>query len=138
MISDFNIEPNEAIMQMFINLYSLKKSGKEKTWVRNTDWFLSKLDFLDYNTYETGLLNFHQMTVSVLKIYFPKSNKFFQNVIVKVYLERYSTPRCNAKNVEDHQLWNMLIEILEKYAQMKNISEQIRVVSWTKNTEKWS
>ena len=80
LLGDFNVEPEKVNMLDFLNVYNLKNLVKQKTFYKNPenpsciDLNLpnSHRSFENTNTFKTELFDFHKMTVSVLKPYFPK------------------------------------------------------------------
>ena len=79
-MGDFNTEPTESAMREFMNIYNLKNLIKGPTCYKNPDK-TSCIDliltnksrsFYSSHIIETGISDFHKMTVSVMKIYFKK------------------------------------------------------------------
>ena len=75
LISDFNVEQNEATMKVFWNQYKLKSLNKDPTCFKNVNK-LSCIDlFLTNNskcfenclTLETGLSDFHKLIATIMK-----------------------------------------------------------------------
>ena len=74
-ISDFNVEPNEANMKAFCSQYKLKSLNKEATCFKNVnkpsciDFFLTSnsKSFENCLTLETGLSDFHKLIVTIMK-----------------------------------------------------------------------
>ena len=75
LISDFNVEQNEANMKVFWNQYKLKSLNKDPTCFKNVNK-LSCIDlFLTNNskcfenclTLETGLSDFHKLIATIMK-----------------------------------------------------------------------
>ena len=82
-VGDFNVELEEGNILDCLNIYNLKNFAKQKTCYKNPD-NLSYIDltltnchksFQNTNVFETGLSDFHKMTVSVLKSHFPKQKR---------------------------------------------------------------
>ena len=79
--TDFNSEPNEPLMQEFLDSFGMKNLVKETTCYKNLqnptciDLIItnSQCMFQNTKTVETGLSDFHKMTVTVLKTDFKKS-----------------------------------------------------------------
>ena len=79
LLGDFNVAPEEVNMLDFLNIYNLKNLVKQKTCYKNPenpsciDLILtnSHRSFQNTNFFETGLSDFHKMTVAVLKSHFP-------------------------------------------------------------------
>ena len=78
LLGDFNVEPEEVTMLDFLDIYNLKKLMKQKKCCKNPE-NPSRIDliltnshrrFQNTNVFETGLSNFHKMTVSFLEIRF--------------------------------------------------------------------
>ena len=80
MLGDWNSEVTEEDMQDFCDMYNLENLIKEPTCFKSTtnpssiDIMLTnkKLSFQNSITVETGLSDFHKMTVTVMKKYFKK------------------------------------------------------------------
>ena len=75
LISDFNVEHNEANMKVFWNQYKLKSLNKDPTCFKNVNK-LSCIDLLLTNnskcfenclTLETGLSDFHKLIATIMK-----------------------------------------------------------------------
>ena len=75
LISDFNVEQNEANMKVFWNQYKLKSLNKDPTCFKNVNK-LSCIDLLLTNnskcfenclTLETGLSDFHKLIATIMK-----------------------------------------------------------------------
>ena len=80
LMGDFNAEPTENAMAEFMKVYNLKNLIKGPTCYKNPDK-PSSIDLILTNKnksfhsshiIETGISDFHKMTVSVMKIYFKK------------------------------------------------------------------
>ena len=79
-IGDFNVEANDSAISVFSDTYDLKSLIKEPTCYKNPNK-PSCIDLILINkqrsfqhscVIETGLSNFHKMTVTVIKIFFEK------------------------------------------------------------------
>ena len=76
-MGDFNADPLDNEMKEFCDIYNLKNLVKEPTCYKNVanptciDLILTNRQFMFHNTktIETGLSDFHKMTVTVLKTY---------------------------------------------------------------------
>ena len=81
-MGDFNADPLDNVMKEFCDIYNLKNLVKEPTCYKNVanptciDLILTNRQFMFHNTktIETGLSDFHKMTVTVLKTYFKKGH----------------------------------------------------------------
>ena len=79
-MGDFNTEPTESAMGGFMNIYNLKKLIKGPTCYKNPDkpscidliLTNKSRSFHSFHIIETGISDFHKMTVSVMEIYFTK------------------------------------------------------------------
>ena len=84
LLGDFNSEPVENDMNEFCNVYGLKNLIKEPTCYKNAlnptciDLILTNKfnKFQNSKTIETGLSDFHKMTVTVLKTFFQKKSAY--------------------------------------------------------------
>ena len=135
-MGDFNSEPTETHMKEFINTYGLKNLVKEPTCYKNPmnpsciDLILTNryMNFQNTTTVETGLSDFHRMTITIMKTFFKKkkpkiisyrdykkfSNMFFRNEL----LERLSQSDIN--NMHYQEFDNAVVEILDKHAPIKH------------------
>ena len=85
LIGDFNMEPNEEKMSEFMNIYNLKNLVNEKTCFKNPenptciDLLITNAprSFNNTTVFETGLSDFHKLTVTVLR-------KSFQKLVPRV------------------------------------------------------
>ena len=105
LLGDFNAEMTDSSLKEFCNLYSLKNLIKKPTCFKNPD-NLKVIDllltnrprsFCNSDTLETGLSDFHKLTLTVLKTYFKKqapkminyrnyknfSNELFRSDLIK-------------------------------------------------------
>ena len=102
----------------FLNTYHLKHIVKQKTCFKNPDrpscidliLTNSSRSFQETCNVETGLLDFHKLVVTVLKLYFPKR---FQNDLFKSELD------YELSKLEFEHFLNIFIEILNKHAPVK-------------------
>ena len=80
LLGDFNVETKEPCMQSFLELYGLRNLISEPTCYKNPekpssiDLILtnSSSSFQNSCAIETGLSNFHKMTITVMKTTFHK------------------------------------------------------------------
>ena len=80
LIGDLNAEPTEAAVSDFCEIYNLKHLIKDKTCFKNPtkptciDLIVTNRPkcFQDTVVFETGLSDFHKMSVTVMKIYYAK------------------------------------------------------------------
>ena len=122
-------------MSEFISVYSLKNLVKQKTCFKNPenpsciDLILtnSPRSFQNSNAFETGLSDFHKLTTTVLKQYFPKLKpkilnyrdyREFRNDEFRAQLDS-EILKHDINNMEDQHFLNIFIEILNKHATMK-------------------
>ena len=80
LLGDFNAEPEEQSISEFLNHYNLKNLVEQNTCFKNPD-IPTCIDLIPTNgphsfqsmdTFETGQSDFHKLTFTVLKQYFPK------------------------------------------------------------------
>ena len=119
----------------FLNIYNLKNLVKQKTCYKNPenpsciDLILtnSHRSFQNTNVFETGLSDFHKMTVSVLKSHFPKqkpnivsyrSYKRFRNNSFRTELDN-ELLKYDLCNIEYQHFLNIFLDILNKHAPIK-------------------
>ena len=80
LLGDFHVEVKEKNISDFMITYNLKSLVKQKTCFKNPDnpscidliLTNSPRSFQDSCVFETGLSDFHKLTTTVLKQYFPK------------------------------------------------------------------
>ena len=80
LLGQFNFEVQEKNISDFMSTYNLKSLVKQKTCFKNPDnpscidliLTNSPWSFQDSSVFETGLSDFHKLTTTVLKQYFPK------------------------------------------------------------------
>ena len=135
LLGDFNSQPTENDMNEFCNLYNLTNLVLEPTCYKNQnnpsciDLILTNRpkSFQNTITVETGLSDFHKMTVSVLKTFFKKgppkiityrnykkySQEDFSNDILLNLMSR------DLKNMSYDEFENIFMTLLEKHAPIK-------------------
>ena len=135
LLGDFNVEVKEKNISDFMSTYNLKSLVKQKTCFKNPDnpscidfiLINSPRSFQDNSVFETGLSDFHKLTTTVLKHYFPKPkpkivnyrdyqnfrNDEFRAELVNEILKH------DINNIEYQHFLNSFIEILNKHAPMK-------------------
>ena len=82
LLGDFNSEPTEETMENFCQIHNLKNLVHDPTCFKNPenptmiDLFLTNKPrcFQNSITFETGLSDFHKMTITVLKMFFQKQS----------------------------------------------------------------
>ena len=80
LLGDFNVELKKKNISDFMSTYNLKSLVKQKTYFKNPDnpscidiiLTNSPRSFQDSCLFETGFSDFHKLTTTVLKQYFPK------------------------------------------------------------------
>ena len=122
-------------MSDFLIVYNLKNLVKQKTYYKNLDnpscidLFLTNChrNFVNTNVFETGLFDFHKMTVPVLKSHFPKqkpnivpyrSYKSFHNNSFRTELDN-ELLKYDLCNIEYQNFLNVFLNILKKHASVK-------------------
>ena len=115
--------------------YSLRNLVKQKTCFKNPenpsciDLILtnSPRPFQNSNVFETGLSDFHKLTTTVLKQYFPKLKpkvvnyrdyRKFHNEEFRALLDN-EILKHDINNMEYQHFLNIFIEVLNKHAPMK-------------------
>ena len=79
-MSDFNVESNNATMNNFCHIYGFKNIAKDKTSFKNpiirtcVDLIITNRpnSFQESKVIETGLTDFHKMTLTVMKVFYNK------------------------------------------------------------------
>ena len=81
-MGDFNVEPNDATMKSFCQIYGCKNIVKDKTYFKNPINPTS-IDLIITNrpksfqseVIETGLSEFHKMNLMVIKVFYNKQKR---------------------------------------------------------------
>ena len=79
-MGDFNVEPNDANMKDFCQIYGCKNIVKDKTCFKNPinptyiDLIITNRpkSFQQSEVIETGLSDFHKMSLTVMKVFYNK------------------------------------------------------------------
>ena len=124
-------EPEKGNIPHFLYIYNLENLLKQKTCYKNSDSASCRdLDlivtnchesFLNTNLFKTGLSDLHEMTLSVLKLHFPKrksnivsyrSYKWFRNNSFRCERDNRLF-NYNLYSIEDHRSLNILFKDFE-------------------------
>ena len=134
-LGDFNVEVKEKNISDFMGRHNPKSLVKQKTCFKNPDnpscinliLTNSPRSSQDSSVFETGLSDFHKLTTTVLKQYFPKAKpkivnygdyRNFRNDEFRAKLDN-EILKHDINNIEYQHFLNILIEILNKHAFMK-------------------
>ena len=135
LLGDFNSEMNEVHMKDFCETYHLKNLITDPTCFKNTsqptsiDLMLTNKSrsFQNSTTIETGLSDFHKMTVTALKMFFQKmvptiiryrNYKHFDNTLFRIDLQRaFANNSDNMMNYDHFK--EIFMKQLDKHAPMK-------------------
>ena len=137
LIGDFNSETTECEMKGFCDIYNLKNLIKEPTCYKNPinpssiDLMLTNRhrSFHNSKTIETGLSDFHKMTVTVLKTFLQKkspilvryrSYKDFEDIAFRNELKQ-ELGKLDMEKIDYKMFHNTFMFILEKHAPSKKI-----------------
>ena len=77
-MGDFNVEPNDATMKNFYQIYGCKNIVKDKTCFKNPPTCIDLMitnrpkSFQNSEVTETGLSDFHKMSLTVTKVFYSK------------------------------------------------------------------
>ena len=134
-MGDFNSETSETSMKEFCETYNLKHLVKQPTCYKNAmnptciDLILTNKpnSFQHTKTIETGLSDFHLMTVTVLKTFFPKkyptwikyrnynlfNEALFREEIQNTFME------INSEDIDYDTLHKNVMNILQTHAPIK-------------------
>ena len=135
LLGDFNVEVKEKNISDSMSTYNLKILVKQKTFFKNPDnpscidliLTNSPRSFQDNSVFEAGLSDFHKLTTTVLKQYFPKPKpkivnyrdyRNFRNDEFKAELDN-EILKHDINNIEYQHFLNIFIENLNKHAPMK-------------------
>ena len=137
LIGDFNAEMNQPSMKSFCDSYTLTSLIKEPTCYKNLqnpsciDLILTNSPYSFQNSYvvETGLSDFHKMTVTVMKTTYEKLKpkiknyrdykNFCNDTFRKVLLEKLSTENINANGSGFEKFLQICIQTLDIFAPYK-------------------
>ena len=134
-LGDFNVEVEEQNLPNFMSVHNLKTLINQKTCFKNPenptciDLILtnSPWSFQSSSVFETALSDFHKLTITVLKQYFPKlkpkvvnyrDNKNFQNNEFRAELDNEMT-KHDLGNMKYQHFLNIFIDILNKHSPIK-------------------
>ena len=126
LLGGFNVEVKEKNISDFMSTYNLKSLVNQKTCFKNPDnpscvgliLTNSPRSFQDNSVFETGLSDFHKLTATVLKQYFPKPKpkivnyrdyRNFRNDEFIAELDNEILKHIN--NIEYQHFLNIFIEI---------------------------
>ena len=135
LLVDFHVEAEEKNLSNFVSVHNLKTLIKQKTCFKNPenptciDLILtnSPWSFQSSSVFETALSDFHKLTITVLKQYFPKlkpkvvnyrDNKNFQNNEFRAELDNEMT-KHDLGNMKYQHFLNIFIDILNKHSPIK-------------------
>ena len=136
LLGDFNAEVSNSFMESFCEIYNVRSLIKKPTCFKNSenptciDLILTnhKKSFQNSKLIETGLSDFHKLTVTVLKTFYkklvPKVIKYrdFKNFSNQVFRdELYRELYCNdtLRNISFENFHKISVDILEKHAPIK-------------------
>ena len=134
LLGGFNVEVEEKNLSNFMSVHNLKTLIKQKTCFENPenpariDLILtnSPRSFQNIRVFETGLSDFHKLTIAVLKQYFPKLKPKVVNYRDYRHLRNEFRAELDNEmlkhdliNMEYQHFLNIFIEILNKHAPMK-------------------
>ena len=94
-MGDFNVEPNDATMKNICQIYGCKNIVKDKTCFKNPrnptciDMIITNRpkSFQESEVVETGLSDFHKMSLTVMKVFYNKKpRKSFNIESIKIFL----------------------------------------------------
>ena len=137
LLGDFNVEPEGAKMSEFLYIYSLRNLVSQKTCFTNPEdssCLICSRSFQNAGVFETGLSDFHKLTFTILKKYYPKQKPKV------VYYQKYKNYghdlfRSKLENeLSSYDINNMkydiflrtFLKILDKYAPMKKIVSECK------------
>ena len=134
-IGDFNVESTDKCMGEFCESYSLKHLVKVPTCFKNPnnpsciDLMLTNkpMCFQNTVTLETGLSDFHKMTLTVMKYYFKKQEpkivnyrdykKFSNDIFQQEVLSELQHRKVDSSDLENYT--NIFMKVLNRQAPIK-------------------
>ena len=135
LLGDFNSEMNETPMSNFCDTYNLSNLIKQHTCFKNPynpstiDLILTNRPrcFQNSTTIETGLSDFHKLTITVMKSYFPKQsplirsyrdyNNFDESLFQRQLLKELYSIHHDMVNYDTFE--EIVVRLLNQYAPIK-------------------
>ena len=135
LLENFPVEPQDESIAEFLNLYNLKNLVKQNNCFKNPDkpkcidLILTNCphSFQNTDTFETGLSDFHKLTFTVRKKYFPKQKpkvvihrqyKNFRNDYFRIELEN-ALLKYDFNNIDYDNFIETFLTALDKHAPIK-------------------
>ena len=130
---DFNIEDREPCLEDFLYEYNSKNLVKDKTCFKSAqnpsciDLFItnSYQSFLDTTTVATGLSDFHNMVVTVMKTTFPKSKpkviqyRDYKGFVLSDFRTELRNKLFTVVTMNYDEFEEIFLEVLNKHAPFK-------------------
>ena len=130
---DFNIDKDEEVLEEFLFEQNFRNLVKEPTCFKNVnnpsciDLFLSNsyLSFQNTTTVETGLSDFHKMSLTVMKTTFPKSQpkiiyyRDYKNFDLAKFRAELREELKKSESTGYYHFEVTFLKVLEKHAPMK-------------------
>ena len=133
LMSDFNVEPNDATMKRFCQIYGCKNIVKDKTCFKNPinptciDLIITNRpkSFQEPEVIETWLSDFHKMSLTVMKVFYNKQKpkiiqyrkyKGFSN---EAFMHELESALARISQISFGTFKSTLDNILQKHAPIK-------------------
>ena len=92
-MGDLNVEPNDATMKNFCQIYGCENIVKDKTCLKNPinptciDLIITNRpkSVQESEVIKTGLSDFHKMSLIVMKVFYSKNRKSFNTESIKIF-----------------------------------------------------
>ena len=132
-MGDFNVEPNDANMKDFCQIYGCKNIVKDKTCFKNPinptciDLIITNRpkSFQESEVIETGLSDFHKMSLTVMKVFYNKQKpkiiqyrkyKGFSN---EAFMQELESALARFSQISFRTFKSTVDYILQKHAPIK-------------------
>ena len=139
LLGDFNIEMRENLMKDFCDTYDLINLIKDPTCFKNPlnpsiiDLVLTNRSrsFQNSQTIETGLSDYHKLTVTVMRTFFPKqvptiiTYRDYKHFDKAIFRQEFLDILCNVNSgtIDYDTFETVCVELLKRHAPLKKIFE---------------
>ena len=132
-MGDFNVEPNDANMKNFCQIYGCKNIVKDKTCFKNPinptciDLIITNRPkpFQEPEVIETGLCDFRKLSLTVMTVFYNKQKpkiiqyRKFKDFLNEVFMHELESTFSRFSQISFGTFKSTLDNILEKHAPIK-------------------
>ena len=132
-MGDFNVEPNDANMKNFCQIYGCKNIVKDKTCFKNPinptciDLIITNRPkpFQESEVIETGLCDFRKLSLTVMTVFYNKQKpkiiqyRKFKDFLNEVFMHELESTFSRFSQISFGTFRSTLDNILEKHAPIK-------------------